>query len=62
MAKLPATAGEKVCNMISGYMIGCVQGQFFKNCPKDKYKAEPACEGIKAFVEKCGFLYPQAKA
>lgn len=58
MAKLPVPAGEKSCNMISGYMIGCVNGQVYKNCPKDKFGADPACNGIKAFVEKCGFLYP----
>lgn len=59
MAKLPVLpAGEKVCSMISGFMIGCVQGQVYKNCPKDKYVADATCDGIKAFVEKCGFLFP----
>lgn len=58
MAKGPVPAGEKVCNMISGYMIGCINGQVYKNCPKDKYGVDPACNGIKAFIEKCGFLYP----
>lgn len=57
MAKPPQPAGEKVCNLISGYMIGCISGQVFKNCPKDKYDVDPACNGIKAYVEKCGFLY-----
>lgn len=52
----PAT--EKSCNMISGYLIGCVSGQVFKNCPKDKFGADPACNEIKSFVDKCGFLYP----
>lgn len=58
MAKLPATPGEKSCNMISGFLIGCVNGQIYKNCPKDKYTAEPACDAIKSFVDKCGFLCP----
>lgn len=51
-------AGEKSCNMISGYMIGCVNGQILKNCPKDKFGADPACEAMKAFVDKCGILFP----
>jgi hypothetical protein len=44
--------------MISGYMMGCVHGQIFKNCPKDKYGADADCDKIKAFVEKCGCLFP----
>ena len=62
MAKLPQPAGEKVCNMISGYTIACINGQVFKNCPKDKLGADPACNQIKAFIEKCGFLYPNIPA
>jgi hypothetical protein len=61
MSKIPVPAGEKVCNMMSGFMIGCVNGQVFKNCPKDKYGASAACDGIKGFVDKCGFLYPMKK-
>lgn len=58
MAKLPGPPTDKVCNMISGYMIGCVYGQIFKNCPKDKYTADAECDKIKAFVDKCGCLHP----
>lgn len=56
MAKQPGD--EKICNMISGYTIACINGQVYKNCPKDKFGADPACNGIKTYVEKCGFLYP----
>lgn len=57
MAK-SAPAGEKVCSMISPFMIGCVHGQAFKNCPKDKYGADPKCDAIKGFVDKCVLLFP----
>lgn len=56
MSKAPP--GEKSCNMISAFLIGCVHGQMYKNCPKDKYTADPACDAIKGFVDKCGFLCP----
>lgn len=58
LMKLPSPPGIKVCNMISGYMIGCMNGQLYLNCPKDKVGADPACGKIKDFVTKCGFLYP----
>lgn len=53
-----AAAGEKVCNMISAYMIGCIHAQVFKNCPKDKYTADAQCDAIKAFADKCNCLSP----
>lgn len=53
-----AAPGEKVCNMVSGFMIGCINGQVFKNCPKDKYTADASCDAIKAFADKCGCLSP----
>lgn len=56
MAKMNA-GNDKACNMISGFLIGCVSGQVFKNCPKDKFGADPACEAIKSFVDKCGMLF-----
>lgn len=58
MAKLPGPPTEKVCNMISGHMIGCVYGQIFKNCPKDKYTADGECDKIKSYVDKCSCLFP----
>lgn len=60
MAKL-AAPGEKVCHMMSGFMIGCVTGQIFKNCPKDKSGADAECDKIKAFVDKCVVLFPKPK-
>lgn len=51
--------GEVACNMISGFMIGCVHGQIYKNCPADKYSKDVAdCVTIKSYVDKCGFLQP----
>ncbi|CRL06748.1 CLUMA_CG019521, isoform A [Clunio marinus] len=58
MAKQPAAPGEKVCNMASGFLIGCVNAQIFLNCPKDKVAADASCGPIKSFIDKCGFLYP----
>lgn len=51
--------GEVVCNMISGFMIICIRGQIYKNCPSEKYSKDVAeCVTIKNYVEKCGFLLP----
>lgn len=58
MTKLPAAPGEKMCNMMSGFLLGCVHAQVFKNCPKDKSGADAECDKIKAFADKCGFLMP----
>lgn len=58
IAKMPGPPNEKVCNMCSGFMIGCVHAEAYKNCPKDKYTADASCDAIKTFVDKCGFLYP----
>jgi hypothetical protein len=59
MAKASAKEGEKICNMFSAFMIGCVNGQIYKNCPKDIYEADAACDGIKSYIDKCGILYPK---
>lgn len=55
-AALPAGPGEKICNPMSGFMMGCVTGQVYKNCPADKYTAGKECDAIKAHVDKCGML------
>lgn len=60
MSKKPAPPGEKQCNMVSGFMIGCVTGQMMKNCPKDKLVADAECDKLTAFVDKCTFLFPKA--
>lgn len=58
MTKMPAPPGEKQCNMITGYMVGCLTGQVLKNCPKDKLVAEADCGKLTEFVGKCTVLFP----
>lgn len=55
-AALPAGPGEKICHPMSGFMMGCIIGQVYKNCPADKYTAGKECDAIKAHVDKCGML------
>jgi len=61
ISKMAGPPGEKVCGMMSGFLMGCVHGQVFKNCPKDKFEDNAECNEIKAFVEKCTFLFPGPK-
>lgn len=58
----PSASGEKVCNRLSGWFIGCIAGQLFKNCPTEKFAAGPECDKIKAYVDKCGGLMWKPKA
>lgn len=62
VAAMPAGPGEKICHPMSGFMMGCVTGQVYKNCPADKYTVNKECDEIKAHVDKCGMLMlPKAK-
>lgn len=55
----PSPNGAKMCNPVSGFLLGCVNGQIFKNCPADKFTANDDCNKIKEFVNKCGCLFPK---
>ncbi|CAO1368761.1 unnamed protein product [Diamesa serratosioi] len=48
-AAMVVPAGDLVCHPISGFLIGCVTGQIYKNCPANKYKAGEECDKIKTF-------------
>ena len=56
-ATMASPSSEQICHPISGFLIGCVTGQIYKNCPTNKYKAGEECDKIKTFVDDCGLLF-----
>lgn len=57
MAKM-TPPGSQVCNMKSGFLIGCAHAGVYKECPSSKYTADAECDKIKTFLDKCMILLP----
>lgn len=60
-AMIPTT-GEKNCNPISGFMVTCINGQVFKNCPVDQQtNFDAECLKLSTFADTCGMKIGKGK-
>lgn len=59
-AKLPPIPpANQTCNMMSGFMVGCVHAQVLLQCPN--YAQKPECATLKEFATDCGMVMPKKK-
>ncbi|GAB0096994.1 hypothetical protein DMENIID0001_125820 [Sergentomyia squamirostris] len=54
IANMPPThSGEKFCNPMAGYLMGCLHSYLFQKCPDNLWQSTEECNAVKIYQERC---------
>ncbi|XP_059613467.1 general odorant-binding protein 66-like [Phlebotomus argentipes] len=49
----PNISGQKYCNPMAGYLVGCLHSFLFQHCPESLWQQSAECRELRTYQEKC---------